>query len=85
VLAERVSKRAAQPHAESDAGPAVLVRQLANEEPLSADEMAWTVRFDTEVAPSAFARLEYWQALLDRLGIQATHETAVLGASAAHA
>jgi hypothetical protein len=71
LLAERVSRRAAQAHAESDAGPVVLVRQLANEEPLSADEMAGTVWFDTEVPPAAFAHLEYWHALLERLNAHA--------------
>jgi aminoglycoside phosphotransferase family enzyme/predicted kinase len=67
LLAERVRKRAAQAHAESDAGPVALVRQLANEEPLSVEEMADTVCFDTEVPLGAFAHIEYWQALLERL------------------
>ncbi|WP_027213127.1 bifunctional aminoglycoside phosphotransferase/ATP-binding protein [Burkholderia sp. WSM2232] len=69
LLAERVSRRTAQAqvHAESDAGLVVLVRQLANEEPLSAQEWARAVCFDTEVAPDAFEHLKYWRALLERL------------------
>lgn len=67
LLAERVSERAARAQGESDAGPVVLVKQLANEEPLSADEMARAVYFDTEVPASDFAHTAYWQALLDRL------------------
>jgi aminoglycoside phosphotransferase family enzyme/predicted kinase len=86
LLAERVSRRAAQAHAESDAGPVVLVKQLANEEPLSADEMAATVCFDTEVPAAAFAHIEYWQALLDRLGTRAApYEATASDADVAHA
>ncbi|MGF6920591.1 AAA family ATPase [Paraburkholderia sp. 40] len=88
LLAERVSRRAAQAHAESDAGPVVLIRQLANEDPLSAGEMACTVHFDTEVPVGAFAHIEYWQALLERLDTQSMHEmheTAAPDADVAHA
>lgn len=67
LLAERVSRRAIDAHAESDAGLVVLVRQLANEEPLSEQEWARAVCFDTEVAPDAFEHLQYWRALLERL------------------
>ena len=84
-LAERVSRRAADAHAESDAGPVVLVKQLANEEPLSADEMAGTVCFDTEVPAAAFAHIEYWQALLDRLGTRVRHEATTRDTDVAHA
>jgi hypothetical protein len=91
VLAERVSRRAAQTYSESDAGSMVLVRQLANEAPLDADEMAHTVCFDTEVAPDAFADLEYWHALIERLDAhknktrETTHEPSAADALAAHA
>ncbi|RDJ99766.1 AAA family ATPase [Paraburkholderia lacunae] len=66
-LVERVRTRALELHNESDAGPVVLVRQLANEEPLTSEEMADTVCFDTEVPLGAFTHVEYWGALLQRL------------------
>lgn len=66
-LVERVRTRALGLHNESDAGPVVLVRQLANEEPLTSEEMEDTVCFDTEVPLGAFAHVEYWGALLRRL------------------
>lgn len=66
-LEQRVQARAAASHTESDAGPLVLIRQLANEEPLSAEEMQRTVSFDTEVPLADFGRLDYWRKLLRRL------------------
>jgi predicted kinase len=66
-LIERVCARAAGPQGASDAGLTVLIRQLANEEPLTAQEMACTVWLDTEVPLSAYARRAYWHALLPRL------------------
>lgn len=69
LLAERVGKRVAQAQAESDAGSGVLVKQIANEEPLSADEMPRTLYFDTEVPATAFEHFDYWQTLLDRLDL----------------
>jgi aminoglycoside phosphotransferase family enzyme/predicted kinase len=74
LLAERVARRAVQAQAESDAGPSVLVRQLANEEPLSADEKADTVWFDTEVPLGAFEHIQYWHALLERLDMLERNE-----------
>jgi predicted kinase len=66
-LEHRVQARAAASYAESDADRSVLIRQLANEEPLSREEMERTVSFDTEVPIADFARLNYWQKLLRRL------------------
>ncbi|WP_406867084.1 AAA family ATPase [Paraburkholderia fungorum] len=72
-LQQRVQARAGAAQTESDAGPPVLIRQLANEEPLSADEMLQTVCFDTEVPIADFGRLDYWHKLLRRLaGPEAT-------------
>jgi hypothetical protein len=45
----------------------VLIRQLANEEPLSAEEMQQTVSFDTEVPLANFGHMGYWRKLLRRL------------------
>ncbi|CAE6937821.1 AAA family ATPase [Paraburkholderia domus] len=66
-LAERVRKRATDPGQSSDANAAVLVRQLANEEPLTPDEAALTVAFDTDVPLGAFQQAMYWKPLLIRL------------------
>jgi predicted kinase len=66
-LEKRVQARGAASHAGSDAGPRVLIRQLANEEPLSAEEMQRTVSFDTEVPIADFAHIGYWRKLLRRL------------------
>lgn len=66
-LAERVHKRALDPGQSSDANAAVLVRQLANEEPLTPDEAALTVAFDTHVPLGAFQNAAYWKPLLVRL------------------
>jgi predicted kinase len=65
-LAERVRKRAMDPGQSSDANAVVLVRQLANEEPLTPDEPALTVAFDTDVPRGAFQRATYWKPLLIR-------------------
>lgn len=66
-LWERVRTRALEQPTASDAGPVVLVKQLANEEPLTSEEMADTVYLDTEVPLDAFAHIEYWEALRRRL------------------
>jgi aminoglycoside phosphotransferase family enzyme/predicted kinase len=66
-LERRVQVRAAASNAESDAGPRVLIQQLANAEPLSAEELLLTVSFDTEVPIADFSRIAYWQKLLRRL------------------
>jgi hypothetical protein len=48
--------------------------------------MAATVCFDTEVPAAAFAHIEYWQALLDRLGTRAApYEATASDADVAHA
>lgn len=66
-LSERVRKRATDPGQSSDANAAALVRQLANEEPLTPDEAALTVAFDTDVPLCAFQHATYWKPLLIRL------------------
>lgn len=66
-LSERVRKRATDPGQSTDANAAVLVRQLANEEPLTPDEAALTVAFDTDVPLGAFRHATYWKPLLIRL------------------
>ncbi len=76
-LAERVRTRATDPCQSSDANTAVLVRQLANEEPLTPDEAALTVAFDTDVPLSALQHATYWQRLMDRLHPEQPVEHAV--------
>ncbi|SDI86030.1 AAA family ATPase [Paraburkholderia phenazinium] len=66
-LAERVRNRTTDAGQSSDANAAVLVRQLANEEPLTPDEAALTIAFDTDVPLGAFQRATYWKPLLVRL------------------
>lgn len=66
-LAERVRMRATEPGQSSDANAAVLVRQLANEEPLTPDEAALTIAFDTDVPLGVFQQAPYWKPLLNRL------------------
>ncbi|TDN63219.1 bifunctional aminoglycoside phosphotransferase/ATP-binding protein [Paraburkholderia sp. BL10I2N1] len=68
TLVERVRGRASGPFQTSDAGTLVLVRQLANEEPLSPEECLMTISFDTDVARNSFGHLQYWQPLLEQLG-----------------
>lgn len=65
-LAERIGKRAGDPCQLSDAGMGVLVRQLANEDPLTPDEAALTVAFDTDVPRGSFQKMAYWRPLLLR-------------------
>jgi len=76
-LAERVRKRATDPGQSSDANAAVLVRQLANEEPLTPDEAALTVAFDTDVPLGAFQEAPYWKPLLNRLHLDGPVEDTV--------
>jgi hypothetical protein len=53
-LEARVRARAAASQGESDAGPLVLIRQLANEDALSPEELQRTVSFETEVPIANF-------------------------------
>ena len=76
-LAERVRRRATEPGQSSDANAAVLVRQLANEEPLTPDEAALTIAFDTDVPLRAFQAAPYWRPLLIRLQLERAEEQAV--------
>ncbi|TDV13870.1 AAA family ATPase [Paraburkholderia caballeronis] len=66
-LAERVRARALGPRDASDAGEAVLAAQQASADPLSADELASTIGFDTGVPLDAFANAAYWQPLFERM------------------
>jgi predicted kinase len=76
-LAERVRRRATEPGQSSDANAAVLVRQLANEEPLTPDEAALTIAFDTDVPLRAFQAAPYWRPLLIRLQLERAEERVV--------
>ncbi|WP_147439598.1 hypothetical protein [Paraburkholderia sp. BL17N1] len=60
---------------ESDADPLVLIRQLANEKPLPAEELERMASLDTEVPIASIDRLDYWPKLSRRFC-----ETPVAGA-----
>jgi predicted kinase len=64
TLAARVQARSHIPHTLTDADLSVLVRQLANEDPLRREERALTLSFDTEVPLAAFSQRDYWKPLL---------------------
>jgi hypothetical protein len=66
-LEARVTTRSATGRDASDAGLAVLAAQLAQAEPLTADEAALVVRFNTEVEPACFETAEWWAPLFARL------------------
>jgi predicted kinase len=66
-LAKRVRARALGPRDASDAGEAVLAAQLAEADPLSAEERASTITFDTDVPIDTFTQRSYWDALVERL------------------
>jgi predicted kinase len=63
-LAARIEARARVPHTLTDADLSVLVRQLANEDPLRREERALTLSFDTDVPLAAFGERDYWKPLL---------------------
>jgi aminoglycoside phosphotransferase family enzyme/predicted kinase len=65
VLRARVAARAAQGRDASDAGPAVLERQLATREPLGTDEETFAVRVDGATEAGALAALGAVAARLD--------------------
>jgi aminoglycoside phosphotransferase family enzyme/predicted kinase len=67
TLVERVRERASGPFEASDAGTLALVRQLANEEPLSPEECLITISFDTDVPLNSFGHLQYWRPLIEQL------------------
>ncbi|KVT60414.1 kinase [Burkholderia ubonensis] len=72
TLFARVAARAAEGRDASDADTAVLARQLAQAEPLSAAERALAVRFDTDVEPAAYEREAFWAPLFATLACAPT-------------
>jgi aminoglycoside phosphotransferase family enzyme/predicted kinase len=66
-LAERVNARASGPRNASDAGADVLAAQFAQADPLDAQERLRTVDLDTDVAIEAFARVQWWAPLFERV------------------
>jgi aminoglycoside phosphotransferase family enzyme/predicted kinase len=66
-LAERVNARANGPRNASDAGADVLAAQLAQADPLDAQERQRTVDLNTDVAIEAFSRAQWWAPLFERL------------------
>ncbi|KVT61819.1 AAA family ATPase [Burkholderia ubonensis] len=67
TLFARVSARVAQGRDASDADAAVLAGQLAQAEPLTAEERVLAIRFDTAVEPTAYGSEAFWTPLLARL------------------
>ncbi|SOE97310.1 hypothetical protein SAMN05414139_10416 [Burkholderia sp. D7] len=63
-LFRRIRERKADPHRLTDADEQVLVKQLANEDPLLPDECAQTLFFDTDVRQARFSERAYWKPLL---------------------
>lgn len=68
VLAERLKRRADEGPQPSDATESVLRLQLERAEPLTYEESAIEVAFDTGVPPASFDDASFWRALLARLG-----------------
>jgi aminoglycoside phosphotransferase family enzyme/predicted kinase len=67
VLAERIETRSRGPRDASDADTSTLTLQLANADPLTADENALTFVFDTAVSVAAFDSPAFWRPVLDLL------------------
>ncbi|NTY37527.1 aminoglycoside phosphotransferase [Burkholderia diffusa] len=66
-MAERVKRRWLAGNDVSDAGPAVLDAQWRDAEPLTPDEAAISLSFDTEVPIDRFQSAGYWRPLLAAL------------------
>ncbi|WP_042338988.1 bifunctional aminoglycoside phosphotransferase/ATP-binding protein [Paraburkholderia ferrariae] len=77
TLRGRIAARAALGRDPSDADVAVLASQIEQAEPLSATEAALAIRFDTAVAPAAYAGAAFWAPLLDALGALGKTEPAL--------
>jgi aminoglycoside phosphotransferase family enzyme/predicted kinase len=63
-LFRRIRERRMDPDRLTDADEQVLVRQLANEDPLVQEECAQTLFFDTDVPQARFGERAYWKSLL---------------------
>lgn len=74
-LFRRISERKVDPHKLTDADEQVLVKQLANEDPLLPDECAQTLFFDTDVRQARFGERAYWKPLLSFPSTPATLQT----------
>ncbi len=76
-LFRRIRERKADPHRLTDADEQVLVKQLANEDPLLPEECAQTLFFDTDVPQASFGERAYWKSLLSfpssRVTLQTVH------------
>lgn len=70
-LVERVNARARGPRDASDAGTDVLAAQLAQADPLDAQERQRTVDLDTDVPLEAFSRAQWWAPLFGRMRAKA--------------
>ncbi len=60
LLVERLRARALNAHEPSDANERVLTLQLAQADPLTADEASFTVSIDTDVPLEAFQQHAFW-------------------------
>jgi aminoglycoside phosphotransferase family enzyme/predicted kinase len=74
-LFRRISERRVDPHRLTDADEQVLVKQLANEDPLVQEECVRTLFFDTDVPQAAFCERTYWKSLLSFLNSPVTLQT----------
>jgi aminoglycoside phosphotransferase family enzyme/predicted kinase len=74
-LFRRIRDRNLELHRLTDANEQVLVRQLANEDPLTLEEVASTLFFDTDVPRTAFCQRAYWMPLISRLSSPVTPQT----------
>jgi len=76
-LFRRIRERKLDPQRLSDADEQVLVKQLANEDPLLPEECARTQFFDTDVPQTRFGERAYWKPLLSfsssRVTLQNVH------------
>jgi len=74
-LFRRIGDRNLEPHRLTDANEQVLVKQLANEDPLTREEVASTLFFDTDVPLTAFCQRAYWMPLISLLSSPVTLQT----------
>jgi predicted kinase len=74
-LFRRIRERRVDPHSLTDADEQVLVRQLANEDPLVQEECARTLFFDTDVPQASFCERAYWKSILSFLNSPVTLQT----------
>ncbi|MEA3115165.1 MAG: uncharacterized protein QOG58_4964 [Caballeronia sp.] len=74
-LFRRIRERKLDRHRLTDADEQVLVKQLANEDPLLPDECAQTLFFDTDVRQTRFGERAYWNSLLSFPSSPTTRQT----------